>query len=98
MEPMPTPDCADCGACCREAYHAVEVADDDPVHQALPAILVQVEGRWQVRRSGDRCSQLLGDLGSFHCQCYAHRPECCRDFEWGSDNCRDARQRVGLPV
>ena len=24
MEPLPTPDCADCGACCREAYHAVE--------------------------------------------------------------------------
>ena len=90
--------CGACGACCREAYHAVEVADDDPVHQALPAILVQVDGRWQVRRSGDRCSQLLGELGSFHCQSYAHRPECCRDFEWGSENCREARQRVGLPV
>ena len=29
METVETPDCADCGACCREAYHAVEVDPDD---------------------------------------------------------------------
>ena len=98
MEPVPTPDCADCGACCREAYHAVEVADDDPVHRVRPDILMQIEGRWQIRRTGDRCSQLFGELGSFGCRSYDERPQCCRDFERGSDNCREARQRVGLPV
>ncbi len=98
METVETPDCADCGACCREAYHAVEVDPDDPVHQAHPEILVLFEGRWQIRRTGDRCSQLEGELGSFSCRTYAGRPQCCRDFERGSDNCREARQRVGLPV
>jgi Fe-S-cluster containining protein len=94
----PTPDCQDCGACCREAYHAVEVADDDPVHQARPDVLVCVDNRWQIRRTGNRCSCLAGELGSFRCTVYDERPQCCRDFTWDSDNCREARQRVGLPV
>ncbi len=91
-------DCADCGACCREAYHAVEVSSRDPARRAHPEVLVRVDGRWQVRREGSRCSCLVGELGSFVCTIYASRPRTCRDFELGGANCIEARRRVGLTL
>ncbi|MDG1477987.1 MAG: YkgJ family cysteine cluster protein [Myxococcota bacterium] len=87
-------DCLDCGACCREAYDAVEVSRQDPVRKNQPAWIVKVEGRYQVRRAeGNRCSAL--GVG-FRCEIYADRPRCCRDFERHGPNCIFARRRVGL--
>jgi hypothetical protein len=89
-------DCLECGACCREAYHAVEVSRRDAFVKLHPERIVEVDGRLNVRRSGDRCSCLAGELGAFHCVLYADRPRTCRDFEQGGANCVDARRRVGL--
>ncbi len=89
-------DCADCGACCREAYHAVEVSQRDPVRRSHPELLVRVDGRWQIRREGPRCAGLVGEPGTFTCRIYEERPRTCRDFERGSANCVDARTRIGL--
>ena len=89
-------DCLTCGACCREAYHAVEVSRRDPFVRACPDRVVESDGRLVVRRSGDRCACLVGQPGDYVCDRYDLRPRTCRDFERGGPNCVDARRRVGL--
>lgn len=88
-------DCQACGACCREAYHAVEVSRRDPFVRAHPERVVAADGRLQVRRAGPRCACLVGD-GPYACVVYDDRPRTCRDFTRGSANCVEARRRVGL--
>jgi len=53
-------DCQTCGACCREAYGAVEVGVRDPVRKKRPDFVVQRGDFLEVRRSGDRCAALEG--------------------------------------
>lgn len=89
-------DCADCGACCREAYHAVEFGPRDPFLRRHPEVLIVEEGRTILPRPGGRCVCLEGEAGSFRCALYADRPRTCRDFTAGSRNCHEARKRVGL--
>lgn len=86
-------DCLACGACCREAYHAVEVGRRDPFVRFHPELLVTVDGRLNVRRAGPRCGCLGED---YRCSVYADRPKTCRDFERTGANCVEARRRVGL--
>lgn len=98
-------DCLDCGACCREAYHAVEVGPRDPFLRLHPERVTRDPengGRAVVRRvptpTGTRCG-CLGDPPAgddYRCTVYADRPRTCRDFEQGSVNCVEARRRVGL--
>ncbi len=98
-------DCLTCGACCREAYHAVEVAPRDPFLRLHPERIVrdaENAGRAVVRRvptpTGTRCS-CLGDPPEgedYRCAVYRDRPKTCRDFEQASVNCVEARRRVGL--
>jgi Fe-S-cluster containining protein len=94
--PDPPFDCRTCGACCREAYHAVEVHPREKFVRTHAEWLVRVDGRWNVRREGHRCAALGGCDGAWTCVVYAARPETCREFEVGSDNCLEARRRVGL--
>jgi hypothetical protein len=90
-------DCLTCGACCREAFTAVEVDDDDPFVTSHPDRIERSPfDRWVIRRSGARCGCLSGELGNYACVIYEHRPRTCRDFTQGSSNCAQARVRVGL--
>ena len=41
-------DCLSCGACCREAYHTVEVGPRDPFVRAHRELLHHTDGRFQV--------------------------------------------------
>lgn len=98
-------DCQTCGACCREAYHSVEVKRTDPVIKKRPAYVVDRTTYLEVLRDGDRCAALQGgaDDGSGHatryaCVIYDDRPKTCRDFTLGSDHCLTARRRVGLSL
>lgn len=91
-------DCLTCGACCREAYHAVEVAPRDPFVRTHPERVVREDGRLVVRREGPRCACLAGEPGSWHCVVYADRPRTCRDFPMGERSCVEARRRVGLSL
>lgn len=90
-------DCLACGACCREAYHRVEVGPRDPFLRLHPdRVSVDPEdGRRVVTRAGSRCGCLAGD-GPYRCVVYADRPRTCREFTPASGNCLDARRRVGL--
>lgn len=100
-EPAAELDCAQCGACCREAYDAVEVAPRDAVAKRHPALVVRQDGRCKLVRHGERCAALRGGeipTAAYHCEIYADRPRTCREFTRGSVNCLNARQRVGLSL
>jgi hypothetical protein len=92
----PTVSCERCGACCREAYHAVSVSMRDPVVWKQPALVVRSGHRWSLLRSGDRCAALQVENQSYRCEIYEDRPRTCRDFERGGRHCLVARRRVGL--
>jgi hypothetical protein len=100
----PALDCQTCGACCRAAYHSVEVTRRDPVVKAHPALVVDRGSYLEIRRSGDRCAALHGgaiEHGTttrYHCAIYDDRPRTCRDFTLGSAHCLTARRRVGLSL
>jgi hypothetical protein len=91
-----TLDCLVCGACCREAYHAVEVGRRDPFVKGHPDKIVEVDGRLNVRRKGVICGCLAPSDGTWPCQVYEDRPRTCRDFEQAGTNCVDARVRMKI--
>lgn len=97
-------DCQTCGACCRAAYHSVEVTRRDPVVKAHPEMIVDRGSYLELRRDGDRCAALSGGLveqgttSRYHCTIYDDRPRTCRDFTLGSAHCLTARRRVGLSL
>jgi hypothetical protein len=97
-------DCQTCGACCRAAYHSVEVTRRDPAVKAQPAMIVDRGTYLELRRAGDRCAALHGgavEHGTttrYHCVIYDDRPRTCRDFTLGSAHCLTARRRVGLSL
>jgi hypothetical protein len=100
-EPDEELDCLSCGACCREAYHAVEISSRDAVNRAYPELVVVEATHRKLRREGSRCSALIGGRTSkeaYSCSIYEDRPRTCRDFTLGSENCLDARRRVGLSL
>lgn len=95
-------DCQTCGACCRAAYHSVEVGRRDPMVKKQPDYIVDRGTYLEIRRAGDRCSALHGGVVEngtttrFHCVIYDDRPRTCREFTLGSAHCLTARRRVGL--
>jgi hypothetical protein len=97
-------DCQACGACCRAAYHSVEVSRRDPVVKAQPAMIIDRGGYLEIRRNGDRCAALEGGTieggttTRYRCTIYDDRPRTCRDFTLGSAHCLTARRRVGLSL
>lgn len=92
-------DCQTCAACCREAYHTVEVSRRDPFARAHRGLLVEEFGRLNLRRREDgRCPCLEGAPGAWSCDRYEERPRTCRDFEQGSASCLWARRRLGLTL
>jgi hypothetical protein len=97
-------DCQTCGACCRAAYHSVEVTPRDPVVKKQPAFIVDRGTYLEIRREGDRCAALHGGVVEngkttrYHCVIYDDRPKTCRDFTLGSAHCLTARRRVGLSL
>jgi hypothetical protein len=97
-------DCQTCGACCRAAYHSVEVSRRDPVVKARPDFIVDRGNYVEIRRAGDRCAALTGGepagekITRFACVIYDDRPRTCRDFTLGSAHCLTARRRVGLTL
>jgi hypothetical protein len=97
-------DCQTCGACCRAAYHSVEVQKRDPVIKKQPSFIIDRGTYLEIRREGDRCAALAGGeivdgkTTRFQCVIYDDRPRTCRDFTLGSVHCLTARRRVGLTL
>ena len=101
LEPAGELDCQTCGACCREAYHAVEISSREPVNKRHPEFVVIQDTRRKLLRNGERCAALLGGNTAneaYSCAIYEDRPRTCREFTRGSENCLDARRRVGMSL
>ncbi|MEY2700399.1 MAG: hypothetical protein RIQ52_1154 [Pseudomonadota bacterium] len=93
--------CLSCGACCREAYDTVEVGAREAVIRMHPDLVEKKDGRYRLRREGERCAALRGGTtpcDDYSCSIYADRPSTCRGFALGSANCLDARRRIGLSL
>lgn len=101
FEPAAELDCLTCGACCREAYQAVEISSREPLIRLHPELVVRKETHIRLKREGERCAALIGGCGadeSYACAIYADRPRTCREFERGGEHCLEARRRVGLSL
>lgn len=100
-EPAKELDCLTCGACCREAYQAVELSARERVARKHPELVMVADTRRKLRRDGERCAALAGGNSPtepYACRIYQDRPRTCREFTRGSANCLDARRRVGLSL
>jgi Fe-S-cluster containining protein len=99
---MRTYECDCCGACCQtfpifasdaDAQREPRIADEG---RRLPPSLMS--DQWHYRLFPlpflDACC-FLGD--DKRCTVYATRPDVCRRFTAGEDQCQAARQRRGLP-
>lgn len=97
-------DCTTCGACCREAYHSVEISAREPVCTRHPDLVLVQDTHLKLRRegeNGERCAALQGGTTAFEsyaCAIYRNRPRTCREFASGGGHCLDARRRVGLSL
>ena len=97
------PDCQTCGVCCdhdpivptdlHESERLgvyVEITDDSETNVVVDRIVTR-------DFAAGHCAHLEGDLGRFvGCGVYDRRPDVCRDFEAGSDRCREYRRMYGL--
>ena len=86
-------DCQSCGACCVEAGAVILAEEDD-----VPVSLVQHVANLRcmvTEGTSFRCAALLGTVGrSVGCAIYGRRPEVCRSFDAGSDECLSARDAM----
>jgi Fe-S-cluster containining protein len=106
-------DCQACGACCvhlggydgngyvyldRQEAVRMRRLGLPVVEQALGSKCLAAaphDGAWGY----PACVAFEGDVGGrCGCSVYADRPSVCREFSSGSDVCREARDRAGLPV
>ncbi len=86
-------DCQSCGACCIEAGAVILAEEDD-----VPAVLVKHVANLRcmvTEGTSFRCGALLGTIGqAVGCGIYGRRPEVCRSFDAGSDECLSARDAM----
>lgn len=93
--------CQTCGACCREAYHSVEIMPREAVVKLHPEWVIRTETHLKLKREGSRCAALQGGntpTETYACTIYPDRPKTCQQFTMGSCHCLEARQRVGLSL
>lgn len=97
-------DCRKCGACCCEFDVLLDPVDSDrfEAESALVQLTVLYQGRFHPaprfmrRDERGRCVALSGEPGDCACGIYEQRPELCRAFEAGSDDCLAARAKHGI--
>lgn len=91
MDETPKIGCDSCRACCCRLE--VMLMGDDDVPRQLTAR--DRWGGWVMRRLADGWCAAL-DRGSMRCTIYERRPEICREFEMGGDECAGERKAFGL--
>lgn len=98
---LPVFECDGCGACCRTFPVFASRADAarepriSAEGQSLPEHLSTPE--WTYRLFPLPFLQTCGFLDTENrCTIYATRPDNCRTFAAGSDQCQEARRRTGI--
>ncbi len=59
------------------------------------AKIIQI--RFGIQSNKNHCSELIGEIGkNVSCGIYNNRPQTCKDFESGSERCRELRIKNGM--
>ena len=90
--------CDQCGECCRSLIIEVTERDVEREPALLPVVTpFRPEFRdplYGMLACGKPCPMLAGNA----CSIYATRPDVCKEFEPGDEQCQEARARVGLSL
>lgn len=99
-------DCRACGACCFTFDVLLSECDRDRFEKSAALVSLTVlyrpagaSGAWRFMRReqpAQRCAALAGELRSCYCTIYEDRPDLCREFEAGSEDCLQARRQHGI--
>jgi Fe-S-cluster containining protein len=99
-------DCQACGACCATFDVWLMEGDRDRFERSarlLPLTVIHRPGtatsEWRFLARDEKtghCRALEGPLGKCRCTIYDDRPTLCREFEAGSEDCLEARQKHGI--
>lgn len=84
--------CAACRACCCR-LEVLLMSEDDRVPDELTE--QDEHGVWVMQRGEDGWCVALDRL-TMRCTIYSRRPQLCREYEAGSDDCRIERAKHGL--
>jgi Fe-S-cluster containining protein len=94
MEQVDNFDCKSCGACCCFKWSWPVLRRDRLDAVNIPKEMVRTDFPL-MKTIDNRCIALDGKVGkSVCCKVYDDRPNSCRQFEPGSDLCREARKKV----
>ena len=92
MTKLPILSCSNCGICCH--LQRVPPFMDTELSALPPALAAEVEAEAEIGEAdGGPCVWLNG---AKQCSHYEHRPEVCRQFELGAEDCLEMRARHGL--
>lgn len=95
--------CVTCGACCHNYRVEFPIYELLSMGGSVPDELTHVVNGNRVRMNGTaqfpvRCEALIGACGEQSlCSIYEQRSSTCRNFEFDTDRCHEARARHGLP-
>jgi uncharacterized protein len=94
MEQVDDFDCKSCGACCCFKWSWPVLRRDRSDAVNIPKEMVRSDFPL-MKTIDNRCIALDGKVGkSVCCKVYNDRPNSCRQFELGSDLCKEARKKV----
>ena len=95
--------CVTCGACCHTYRVEFPVYELRSMGGSVPDALTHTVNGNRVRMNGTaqfpvRCHALTGGLGvESICNIYEQRSSTCRNFDFDSYRCHEARAKHGLP-
>lgn len=100
-------DCQRCGACCCAGLDVLLMEGEVDTFERDPRLRPLMREHPRIaafplyflqRDAADRCVAFAGSQDACRCTIYAQRPMLCRELEAGSDGCREARRKLGLPA
>jgi Fe-S-cluster containining protein len=88
--------CHHCGACCRHMVQPPFILDE--IDRLPLELKVEIENFRDYVRSGvpDEFPCIWLDLGTMRCKHHEHRPDICRDYEMGGEDCRWQRAQSNI--
>jgi uncharacterized protein len=92
--------CQTCGACCKGLpvwLDDMEVGHFTSKKTLAKLVVLQSDAFYMRQTKSGRCIALKGRIGkSCSCSIYQERPLTCREFEPGSPDCLEAREKYAI--